>query len=65
MYSKIKAAAIAHGMKMKDFWTLTGYHPSSLMRRCEKGKLTVADVKNIRDTLNLTRDEMVSIFFER
>ena len=64
MYNKIKAAVIAHDMKMQDFWAITGYTPSSLMRRCEKGKLTVEDVKNIIKALGLTRDEALQIFFE-
>lgn len=65
MYNKIKGAAIAHGLTMQEFWKKTGFYASTLIRRCENGKLTVADVKIIRDALQLSRDEMLSIFFER
>lgn len=64
MYNKIKAAVITRGLTMGKFYELTGYVKSTFMRRVEHNKVTVADVKKIKEALNLTREEVVSIFFE-
>lgn len=64
MYNKIKAAVFIRGLTMGKFYELTGYDKSTLIRRCHNGKLRVADVKKIKEALNLTREEVVSIFFE-
>ena len=65
MYSRIKGAVYAKGMKMTDFYKATGFFASTLQRRCEKGKLTVHDVKIIKEALNLSGAEIMSIFFDK
>lgn len=64
MYNKIKSAVIARGLSMMKFYELIGIEPSTFMRRVEHNKVTVADVKKIKEVLQLSREEMLSIFFE-
>lgn len=64
MYNRLKIAVFLRRMKMKEFYAKTGLIPSTLMRKCERGQLTVKEIKIIRDALQLSRDEMYQIFFE-
>lgn len=64
MYNKIKAAVITRGLSMMEFYKMIGLEPSTFMRRVEHNKVTVGDVKKIKEALNLSREEMLSIFFE-
>lgn len=65
MYNKIKAAVIARGMTVGQFFEEMGVPASTLLRRIANGKLFVEDVKKIRRVLQLNDEEMLSIFFER
>lgn len=64
IYNKIKGATIARGCSMGELCEALGTLRSTFQRRCEKGKITVKDVKIIREVLGLTDNEVKAIFFE-
>ena len=62
-WNLLKGAVVSRGMNMQDLAEQTGIDNVSLWRRYKAGKVTVLDVKKIKDALHLTNDEVLNIFF--
>lgn len=60
----LKAAIISNGMTMKEFAGKLGVCRTTLWRKINNlNMFTLADIRTTVDTLNLSGDEIMDIFF--
>ena len=64
-WNKLKGAVVSRGLQMVEFCENCGINYSTLYRQSKSNKVTIANVKRIKEALNLNGDEVMSIFFEQ
>lgn len=62
---KLKGAVMSRGYRLTDFCKQNGINYTTLYRQKNHNKVTVATVKILKEALNLSNDEVLSIFFEQ
>lgn len=64
-WNKLKGAVMSRGLTMVDICKQNGINYSTLWRQKNHNKVTVATVKALKEALNLSNEEVLSIFFEQ
>lgn len=64
-WNKLKGAVVSRGLQMVEFCENCGIKYSTLYRQSKSNKVTIANVKRIKEALNLNGEEVMSIFFEK
>lgn len=64
-WNKLKGAVMSRGLNMVDICKQNGINYSTLWRQKKHNKVTVATVKALKEALNLSNEEVLSIFFEQ
>lgn len=60
---KLKAKLVEKGITVEEFAEILEMHPSTYYRKLRDWSFTVAEVRIIMKTLELSSDELNSIFF--
>lgn len=63
-WDKLKGAVMSRGYRMVDFCKQCGINYTTLYRQKRHDKVTIANVKVISKALELSDEEVLSIFFE-
>lgn len=64
-WDKLKGAVMSRGLRMVDFCRENGINYTTLYRQKNHNKVTIATVKALKEALNLSNEEVLSIFFEQ
>lgn len=62
-YNLLKGTVYSRGMTMQEMAKKAGIVYSTMIRQFEANNMTIDNVKKIRETLNLSREELIAIFF--
>lgn len=60
----LKAAVYSRGITMQQMTEQAGITYSTLLRDFKQNNMPLVRLKKIKNVLNLSREEMLSIFFE-
>ena len=63
-WDKLKGAVVSRGYGMVEFCDKIGINYVTLYRQSKNNKVSIANVKKIKESLELNGEEVMSIFFE-